>query len=38
MPREGIFARVLDGGKIRCGDLITFVDQLSVGGGEYNDK
>jgi len=38
MPREGIFARVLDGGKIRCGDPITFVDQSSVGGGEYNDK
>jgi len=27
MPREGIFARVLDGGKIRCGDLITFIVQ-----------
>ena len=22
MPREGIFARVLNGGKIRCGDMI----------------
>jgi MOSC domain-containing protein YiiM len=38
MPREGIFARVLHGGKITCGDLITFVDQSSVGGGKYNDK
>jgi MOSC domain-containing protein YiiM len=23
MPREGVFARVLEGGTIRCGDLIT---------------
>ena len=38
MPREGIFARVLDGGKIRRGDPITFVDQSSFSGGEYNDK
>ncbi len=38
MPREGIFARVLHGGKIMCGDLITFVDQSSAGEGEYNDK
>jgi MOSC domain-containing protein YiiM len=27
MPREGIFARVLEGGKIRCGDAITILDQ-----------
>jgi MOSC domain-containing protein YiiM len=38
MPREGIFGRVLEGGKIRCGDIITFVDQSSFSGGEYNDK
>jgi len=38
MPREGIFARVLHGGKIRRGDPITFVDQSSFSGGEYNDK
>jgi len=25
MPREGIFARVLKGGKIRCGDLVQVV-------------
>ena len=24
MPREGIFARVIEGGKIRCGDAIRF--------------
>ena len=24
MPREGIFARVIEGGKIRCGDSIRF--------------
>jgi len=27
MPREGIFTRVLEGGKIRCGDAITILDQ-----------
>lgn len=26
MPREGIFARVLEGGKIRCGDAIAILD------------
>ncbi|MDY6971847.1 MAG: MOSC domain-containing protein [Thermodesulfobacteriota bacterium] len=26
MPREGIFARVLEGGKIRCGDAIRIVN------------
>ncbi|MCF8110805.1 MAG: MOSC domain-containing protein [Desulfobacteraceae bacterium] len=25
MPREGVFARVIKGGKIRCGDAIRFV-------------
>ncbi len=25
MPREGIFARVLRGGKVRCGDVIRAV-------------
>ncbi len=25
MPREGIFARVLKGGKIRCGDMIRII-------------
>jgi len=25
MPREGIFARVLEGGKIRCGDMVRIV-------------
>jgi MOSC domain-containing protein YiiM len=38
MPREGVFGRVLDGGKIRCGDFITFIDQSSAGEVEYNDK
>lgn len=27
MPREGIFARVLKGGKIRCGDKIHLLDE-----------
>jgi MOSC domain-containing protein YiiM len=27
MPREGIFARVLEGGKLRCGDAITILDK-----------
>ncbi len=27
MPREGIFARVLKGGKIRCGETIQIVDE-----------
>lgn len=27
MPREGIFARVLEGGRIRCGDAITILDR-----------
>jgi MOSC domain-containing protein YiiM len=31
MPREGIFARVLEGGRIANGDAIRFVDTESVG-------
>jgi MOSC domain-containing protein YiiM len=31
MPREGIFARVLEGGRIANGDAIRFVDAESVG-------
>jgi MOSC domain-containing protein YiiM len=31
MPREGIFARVLEGGRIANGDTIRFVDTESVG-------
>ena len=31
MPREGIFARVLEGGAIANGDPISFVDNESVG-------
>ncbi len=27
MPREGIFARVLKGGKIRCGETVQIVDE-----------
>ena len=27
MPREGIFARVLEGGKIHCGDKIHIIDE-----------
>ena len=27
MPREGIFARVLKGGKIRCGEKVQIVDE-----------
>jgi len=30
MPREGIFARVLEGGTIRNGDLITFIETQPV--------
>lgn len=26
MPKEGVFARVLEGGKIACGDVVEFVD------------
>jgi MOSC domain-containing protein YiiM len=29
MPREGIFARVLEGGTIRCGDPIVMMDRES---------
>ncbi len=28
MPREGIFARVLKGGKIRCGETVQILDEL----------
>jgi MOSC domain-containing protein YiiM len=28
MPREGIFARVLKGGKIRCGDVVRIIDDF----------
>jgi MOSC domain-containing protein YiiM len=31
MPREGVFARVLEGGTIRCGDLITPLPPSSTG-------
>ena len=31
MPREGIFARVISGGKIRAGDEIQIVDEVCVG-------
>jgi len=30
MPREGIFARVIEGGKIRCGDSIRFQAKLTM--------
>jgi MOSC domain-containing protein YiiM len=30
MPREGVFARVLEGGTIRCGDLITLLSPFST--------
>jgi MOSC domain-containing protein YiiM len=30
MPREGIFARVLDGGRLRAGDEVV-VEELGVG-------
>ena len=30
MPREGIFARVLEGGKIRVGDEIRFIENTDV--------
>jgi len=30
MPREGIFARVVEGGKIRCGDSIRFQAKLTM--------
>lgn len=30
MPREGIFARVIEGGKIRCGDSIRFQAKLAM--------
>ena len=34
MPREGIFARVLRGGKIRRGDSIRITDENSPDEGE----
>jgi MOSC domain-containing protein YiiM len=30
MPREGVFGRVLEAGKIRCGDTIRIVNQTNV--------
>ena len=30
MPREGVFARVLEGGTVRCGDLITVLPPSST--------
>jgi MOSC domain-containing protein YiiM len=30
MPREGVFARVLQGGTIRCGDPITPLPPVST--------
>jgi MOSC domain-containing protein YiiM len=36
MPREGIFARVLEGGKIRCGDAITILDQPGSSEGRQD--
>ncbi len=30
MPREGVFARVLEGGTIRCGDEIVLVDDPAI--------
>jgi MOSC domain-containing protein YiiM len=38
MPREGIFARVLEGGTIRCGDTIAFADQSGARGSEPDGK
>jgi MOSC domain-containing protein YiiM len=38
MPREGIFARVLAGGKIRCGDNITILDQPGNSEGGPDKK
>ena len=28
MPKEGVFARVLEGGRIRCGDIVEIQDSL----------
>jgi MOSC domain-containing protein YiiM len=36
MPREGIFARVLKGGSIRCGDKIDIDEDLEGPSGEEN--
>jgi MOSC domain-containing protein YiiM len=30
MPREGVFGRVLEAGKIRCGDTIRIVNQTNI--------
>jgi len=37
MPREGIFAKVLSGGRIKCGDPITIIEQPDA-GEEGRDK
>lgn len=37
MPREGVFARVLEGGRIRCGDPIEFVSE-KAGDKQTYDK
>ena len=37
MPREGIFARVLEGGKVRAGDPVRIVDQPQTLNGNESD-
>jgi len=37
MPREGIFARVLEGGKVRAGDPVRIMNQPSTLNGNESD-
>jgi MOSC domain-containing protein YiiM len=38
MPREGIFAKVLEGGRIKCGDAITILEQPVSSEGGHDKK
>jgi len=38
MPREGVFGRVLEGGKIRCNDSIRIINQSYVSEKESEEK